>query len=605
MSIIQKNNKILLKYFANILVRNNFIIIFMVFNILFLAILPLIFLMNTSNVNQVFKESSLLLIGIPMLLLVIFDGAAIVALFVKTKNNNVDLYIFIKPFKKSHITWTKELVIFIFSLHLIIGIILNTITLAIMKVNINTVIIMAVGSLISILIMSFIWISILTIFPIFWNFMTSLIGIFITILILILLGLLPLITQQSKAIETNFNLKENKNNLLKMYQLDQNNNLEAINYAIYENPLALNENQINGWKPSSLASYSPLNILWGAGPLIASSSISKNLTTEEILSANNRFAINYLDIEKTSLNDEFFQHNQVITAFSETNVLDFNSKTSLFSEIEKELLKNKQILNNINNNNFWSRTLNELKSRKIWQDTLSESNKVMLLHMMGLNSSTSILYSIFNNYELFELKLEGFYTYLGQKYNQDFATFIKYIWENKNVRLNVYAYQTLIDYKELKNYHPALKTYNEFEEADPYDVAFVKDRLFNIVTDSEDNIEKIKILNSAEIYRDLSSQNIFLTPVNTLTEFNDYIEQNSTINNLKALISTATNYAPDDVYDMEFRNNVENYYIISDQLKISEQETLKLQWVYIVAFFALGILIEFVKKQKIMKGDIL
>lgn len=602
------SNKILLKYFANLLIRNKFVVVLMIINTIIISIIPLLFLINTTNVNQSFKEYSLLNIAFPMIFLLLFNGGAIIVLFVKTKKNNIDLYIYIRPFKNSLVILSKQLIIWIFSFHLLIGEITGAMVAGFLGVDTMTVFLSSLGLIISTIIMSALWIAVLSFFPVFLNFMTSLISIFGVILFFTSASIIPLLLQQSQIIQTEFDLAKNKNNLLKIYQLDENSNTKNINYAIYENPLARNENEVEGWKPMPLINYSPFNVVWGIAPLISDMVVSSKLSSIELLSSNNRFSVNYLDIHKNLIDEKLFDGNQYIAGFTEKTVFDYKDKIELFKAIDQELMKNSWIKTNINNPTFWQTTLNELKKRNIW-DNISENDKSMLLHIMGLNSATSILYSIFDNYNLISNKLDDLNEYLASLHNQYFSDFINYVWTNKNSRLNVYSYQTLGDYEEINNYHPILKTYDELEAADPYDLAFIENKLFNLICDDEGEIQKIQVLDSKEIYRDLTPDNvlnIFPDTIKTANDFHNYLQENQTINNLKALIlKVKSQFSSEQIYPMEFRDNISNYYIVGSQLDVNEKITTKLQWLYVLVFLMLAFGLELIKYRKVMKGDIL
>ena len=598
--------KLIKKFYINILYKNKSLITLIVFNILAIIGFPSILIGFSNDNNKTFNEMSLFILGLPVLLLIIYISLSVIIIFVKTKKNNIDLYLYIKPISNFKINLAKQYAIGLISIHIIAAYFITALILLVFNIPLLTLAISFLGVLLSIILIGFIWISFIILIPTFFKFFTSLTFVYLFTISTILLTTIPFIAENSKILETSYDSTNNKNNFLKIYSLDSNGNTQDTKYAVYSNPLGKKDNIIKGWKPNKIVSYSPFNIFWGITPLITTSLVSKGISKDKLLTTNNKFSITYLETPFNSLDLKTLSDGHItVYGISNKTIFDTIAKNDIFNNIKLELNKSEAIKNKIKDDNFWQTFKAELVKQNIWNINLSAGKKEIILHIAGYKSNNSYLYSIFKDYDLISNKINGIYKYLENKYSRSFSEFVKYIWTSKNVRLNFYSYNTIADNKELERHHPQIMSYDDLTRANKYDIAFIKNKLFNLVTDSRGNIQKIKMLNSSRIYENLSDNNIFSMPIKSKQEFYDYIDQNSTINNLTNFIQHQSTKMTSPPYKMSFRNNVTNYLIINNSIDINESGVIKYSWLYLIILTILAISFQEISRRKLSKGDLL
>lgn len=595
-------NKIYFNYFLKLLLKNKILWVLLAVNFA-VSIIPdiIIFTLN-SDIEITSIKYSLLLIGLPNVFLMFTVAISIIILISNTKNNNVDLYLYIKPISRYKITLIKQLAIFAFSLHLILFQLIILIVRMSMGMEIGQSFIMLIATMASLLIMSFIWISLFSLIGIYLKAGISSIIILSTTFLLLISAIIPTILINRNQVQEKYDPALNKNNIIRALDVDSNGFVVSSTNAIYQNPLAQNNNKIILSQQNDFNSYSPFSALFGFSPLIVNSYFEtkdvSRLADEDLLLSSINLKTGSSDFVQLSN-----YSNIVFAPLSTRTAFDIKDKSELYELILNELLSVDYIRQNKVNASAWSSLENTWRSNLVWNN-LSSDDHLLISSVLGLNKADSLLWDVFRYGELLKNKIDLLFDFIENKVSKEFASFIKFLLQDNVTKQNVFSFQSIIPVDKINSIHPNIETFDELKRANEYDLDFIKSKLMNISTDASGKITKVQYLDKNNVYQEFADFNQKYPQIVNISDWNKYIDDNSTLNNLRLLIQQLKSNAP-SIAELSLRGNTQDFMIISEKITFDSYSKFSLSWVYLILLASGAGGMQYLQYRKMTRKDLI
>lgn len=503
-----------IKYFLDIILRNKLALAIIIIS--FLGTICTTVALFGHDVNLSFAKYSILFIGVPLLLLLAQVAVLSIILFSSTKGNNIDLYLNVQEVSKARIVFLKQIAILISSLNIVIGLLVSFVIENIAGVGVGKTFALLFIELFSLLILSFIWISLFASICIFASQMIAIVTSSFASMLFIVGSLMPILFSSNKIFTNDYDVQANQKTIVRAIFLNDNGQITQSENIIYENALAKNSVDFN--YSDSFINYSPLNMTFGLAPLFSSGVFS--LTKQQSSTLKNgdlNYSTIYLNSKITNFNPLAKDENMILSMPGIKTVFDYQEKTELFNDLTKELLS-KTSLDKAKNNSYLGAVLNALKTNNLWNvGSIDDSMKSMIKSIVGIESPYSLAFPIFDNYNLAKNKLTGFYEYLKSKTSDNFASLVEYLWTDSRTKDNIYGFNgNLISKEDIIKYHPTAYSYDALKKANKFDIDFIKNGLFNLEYDQTTRmITNIQILDDNKVFQNIKDVNT-VSPIDIL-----------------------------------------------------------------------------------------
>ena len=588
-----EQERTLSKFFIKLMIKNVLLLVSLVIS--FFGILSTIFIL-ISNPTENFYKYSLLFIFIPITSTIITIALATIILFVQTKNNNVDLFLATNQISDRKILFIKQYTILKLSFINFTSIFIFLIVIIFLGIPTSQALLYFASTVLSMFTLGIVWIYIFSFIALHMKFLSAAISIFSFSLIIPTITIVPTFISKHSPINLNYSSSEYNENLVKVYSIDDNGDLLKQSYAIYENPSATNKRLIQTESPSMFQQYSPFSSIFGFNPLIMTPTFNENN-----LNTDSKYSINYQHMQENFFSDITNYKNISIAGYGDNTIFDFKKKSDLFSKIDSDIFENKLILSKSKDANFWKLNLSELMKRKIWSHNISSVLKETISHLIGIDNPHSILYDIFSKEDiLYRRHLADIYKYFENKYSKEFSDFIRFVWEDKLTKLNVYSYGVFG--ADFYKYHPVLSTKDPRIVANKYDIEFIKNILFSGKTVGQKF--HLEILDKNDNYEEIvGMKKVFGKEFNSKDEFDDYIDLHNSINDLQGIIKSSSSEINNNAHEMSFRDNVDNNFLLTREVGIELENKTPWNLYYLSSLVILAFIFEALSLKKAVKKD--
>ncbi|NQZ29615.1 MAG: hypothetical protein HRT98_04495, partial [Mycoplasmatales bacterium] len=228
----------------------------------------------------------------------------------------------------------------------------------------------------------------------------------------------------------------------------------------------------------------------------------------------------------------------------------------------------------------------------------------IISHVIGIDTTSSILYTIFNKYDILSKRyLDGIKEYLGKNISQSFSEFVNYLWSSQTTKFNVFSYKNIGNYSEIYKFHPNLSSYDKYKIANKYDIEYIKNVILR-----EENVNGttlFQVLGEDGLYYDINNiSQIIGMPIKSKADLDAYIDKHHTINNLQDIIHKIDSSTKNKIQKVSFRNNVSNNLIISKKTNVVTHSKAPINLIYLAMILLLALGMKKQINKKITKGDI-
>lgn len=562
------------------------------------------------STNELYIVSNLRLFIIPPIIsntMLIANMAT--TLFSTTKINNVDLYLYTKPVKKSWILYMKELSVFSVSLLNLLAQIIIYMSFM-LSWNIDNYFIFTslgltlLGGILFNALFVVVFVFITSSFKQVFGLVAS------AIIALIICGSLsaPLFMQTKVKDELSYNKTLYHNNYLKAVTINDVNQIEKLQNGI--EILSGNESNksFNVSDKTPISKYDPSQFFSSPFDIFLSNFIDyklPNTNVHEISSNSDKWSYKMYEMR--------VQSDEIEAISGEVFYVPFNIQSPIEMTSEQIEFKVKELIQiysknetTVKDKEYWRLLKEKLSSNEIWLGQLTVDQVKHISYFAGLEKESMFYWYLMNQWDYLSKKTSKLESLIKSTYSSELYDFINFIWTSPISYLNIRASESIKSYDEIKEMHPISMRYNQYSEALVSDIEYIRKTLVYLNADINGTINSFKVLNQKGVYVDVSDiSSVLNAQITTRKEWNDYLDNNKPIVNLKDMLNKINSDINGELASFTFKDNEPTNDLINDTFTIELVDGNKMLIWY---FTILTMVITFMQgrvRKKITRRDIL
>lgn len=594
------------RYVNALILRSKFLaIIFIVLPITALLLLYF-FILRNENTTNLYIESKMRLVNSFLISAVsIFVSLASAIIFSNTKQNNVDLYLYVRSIKKYKIVFIKQLSLYSFGL-LIGSLIITGNSIMFYFSGYTEYLPFFFKTIGSLCIFLFFIVTITTFMGIYLKAIGGTMFSIITLFIFSMVQFIPIIAPRPMTNKLTYNMEFDKNNYVKVIDIDSWGELKTTKGII------VNEKEVPGnidnvfttkhiYTRIDFSAFltAPFEYMFG---LKTKNSISLDEATE-LSKLTDKHSYSEIEFTKKEFSGPISKNSQLIP-------LDVLSPIELTKEQFWSLITNAidQIFTKTDNApdaEYWALFNNSLMSNEYWIDVLDVKQIELLKYLIGLKKETRILWYLTEQWNLLQNKVSNFQEILSQKYSSNFAEFLINVLTSDNSRKNIRNSEDIVTKEEIRMFTPLAMKYDEHEEALESDFEYIKDKHFYVNYDDANNIVSIQAQSKNGTYKIVQDHLVvFGKQMRTKSEWEEFIDNNKTIINMNSILNKVNNDLNSEMASFTFAKNVFDPYSIDYTFEMNIVPANQMALLYLIMSLVLTACLQLLIRRKVNWKDV-
>lgn len=597
-------------YVNKLLLKGKVIYLSFIIGSIISILLYLIITLLNKTVDDLFVVSNMKMLIIPIVTASAYlsFSLAIVA-FSSTKHNNVDLYLYTRPIKKTSVLYLKQLSIFLWveSLSFVQSIIF-LIFLSVWNVSIHIIVatffLIVAGTIISniLLIMTFTYITIK------YKQIKAIIISTCVSGVIIAFQFLPVIPSGKEISVLSYDKETYYNNYLKIINVGDDGNLDNVQTAIE----IIGTNKLNQTtnisSKSSFSQWNPTQMLSSPYDYLLSNFVNydiKNDTLNVLGNHSDKWSYKKYDLNIHPEGVEFKTDNMMYVPYDLESPLEI-SKLNVEKNVLKIIKDFDLVEVDFTDSEYWDAFVRKISTSETWTGLLSQSQTKIISYFSGIENKSRFIWYLKNQWNYVPQKVINIENVVKDEYSLSFAKFLKFIWFSPIAYDNIMTAGVIKEYEEIRSLHPVSYIYDELSEATSSDIKYIKDKLVYLNLDASQQILSFKVLSKKGIYVDVENySDLFDVNIVTKDDWNNYVDDNKPIVNLSNFLDKLNEKVNGEMAHFSFKDNVVTYDLISDTFDIKyEAENSMLIW-YFLLFIVSSLLLQSEVMTKVKRKDIL